>query len=574
MIMNFEKLLQKISSKYSNKVAFGFNDPDKKNITYKEFYADVDRLVKALPKNRITVGLLGENSYEWVLLYFALIISGNTVVPLDTSVSIDTLVVELKIASCTNIFCSKNYLKVAIGLNERLNNNLSLFSIDEINCGLDLAELGKINNSNCIEDDASVIIYTSGTTDIPKGVMLSQKNLIADAISTNKNFKIDSTVLLTLPLFHAFGLMVGILMPLLEGAKIIFCDTKKSLVSNIHVSKAETILVVPAMAQMLKETINKEEGGSRKLGNIKKIISGGAALNKKMISFFDELGIYVIEGYGLSECGPVVSANGDIFRKVGSVGKIIDCCTIRIDDKNDNGQGEILVKGENITSGYLNSKQMTKAAFENDFFKTGDIGYIDDEGYLFITGRNKNIIVLNNGKKISPEELENYIYSIPYVKEVQVFLDNDEEREFIAADIYCASQINDEEIKNNIIKEIDRINDGLPVYKKIKKILFRMNEFKKTATQKIIRNRCDENQIKILQTIKLLLEKVIESSVENITIYSDIYKDIDLDSFGIMALLAELNEIYDMNFTETDLRLINKVGDIISLVQERANSNA
>jgi len=329
---------------------------------------------------------------------------------------------------------------------------------------------------------------------------------------------------LVLPLHHTFGMVAGVLAPLVYKAIVYICKSMKTIMNEIATYKPNVIMLVPVIVETIYKKIweNVEKQGKlRKLqtgliisntllrmgidvrrkmfkqvlasfgGNLEMIICGGAALSVDVSHGLYSLGIDVINGYGITECAPVVSVNRNDYNRYGSVGIPVNCNEVKIDHPDADGIGEILVRGDNVMIGYYNDEESTKAAFTEDgWFRTGDIGRIDSDGFVFITGREKNLIILSNGKNISPEELEEKILKIPYIKEVVVY----EEDQKITAEVFLNKEA-EPNAERRIDRDIDLLNRMLPPYKNIGKIKVRDVEFPKTTTLKIKRSYAKNSEV-------------------------------------------------------------------------------
>lgn len=463
-LSSFREMIRYISEKYAYRTAFSIlGKGTRKCITYKQFYDDVIYTSGILKISGVPVAIFAENTYEWIVLYLSIGITGNIVVPMDTTASVDIITKQLEDSMCSIILCSDRYFKFLKDIQQKSGNRIKLIKISDIfNLQyLSIADIIKESNETQTTllnayNNASVVIYTSGTTAQQKGVLLTQKNILSDAISASKIFSFAPCVVLILPLYHAFGLTAGVVVPLIEGCEVVLCDYNYSIVKCIKESNAESTIVVPAMLKLFRDNIIANNNDIGVMGNIRQIVCGGAMVQEELLDFFEERNISIYVGYGLSECAPVVSTNGNRLKKKGSVGKILDCCSVVIQNPDQNGYGEIIVKGDNVTKGYLNLPHCNLSSFETDYFKTGDIGYMDDDGFLFVTGRLKDTIVLSNGKKIAPGELESRIGSIPFVKEVAVFLEEtDDSREIVVAEIFADNQDTGEGYREKIQKKGD-----------------------------------------------------------------------------------------------------------------------
>ena len=517
-IYNLKDLISYCANEYKDKTAFMFENDNKQiiKISYIDFLNEVNALGTALYDinfHNVTVALVAENSYYWILSYFAVVNGGNIIVPLDPDMSESNM---KKILLATNALCvitSQKFINKIKKLDIYLQH---IFIIDKnieslIGNGKKLIQNGKLDfvNYPIQQDNCSVIIYTSGTTNEPKGVMLSQKNIATNATALIKNLSLIGSNILVLPLYHTYAFTASVLATMLFGRTIAINKNLRHLNNDFVRYKPQHIFLVPMIIESLYKQIwiqakkqNKEDLlkiliwisnmllkigiDMRKIffssihnsfgGKLELIISGGASLRNDYIKGFRELGVKILSGYGITECSPVISVNRNNYFKDKSVGQILDGIEAKIVDN------ELLIKGECVFKGYYKNSYETSVAFYNSWFKTGDIGHIDKDGFLYITGRKKNLIVLSNGKNISPEELEGYFYNLSYVQEVLVYQDNDR----INAQIFCGKE-NTELYRLQIEQDLKRINRQLPIYKNISQVFVRENEFPKTSTKKIKR---------------------------------------------------------------------------------------
>lgn len=513
-LKNLQDLISYCSYTFGEKTAFHYLEKDKEIVkSYRDFFEDVTAICNYLIKRgyeRRHIALLGENSYEWLVFYFAIVNSNNVVVPLDKEMSVSDLSLIVRRSDSSVIVYSEDYAEEAV-LNEGLDLiNMKSFQniIDENkntdNCALDFFENVEINNNAMC-----AIVYTSGTTSDPKGVMLSHKNLISDALYSRMNSNIPDTSILVLPLHHTYAITIAISLPMLCGTSVFINKSLRMLMHDIMYCKPKYIAVVPLMLEIFRKKIcenikksNKEDiinkllivskllrsigiDLRRKLfskiinafgGNLELIAVGGAPINGKTVACLIDFGIAVSGGYGTSECSPIVSFVRDKHYNPYSAGTVLPGVKVRILD------GEVQVKGDIVFLGYYKDEQATKEAFDGEWYKTGDIGCIEN-GFLFINGRKNNLIVLSNGENVSAEELELMLRNnIPEIEEVLVY----NEEDIIVAEIYSPSV--DSKTESKIRNDIDSINKNIPYYKQISKIIFRENDFERTTTKKIKRN--------------------------------------------------------------------------------------
>lgn len=477
------------------------------------------------------VALLGENSYDWLLSFFSIMGAGMIVVPLDKELSAAELSVLIKDSGCTALIYSDLYCDIAEQLQSEFLNDFDMdyFSMNEMEslmkAGKMAVDSGNDSYINTIPDvhQTSVIVYTSGTTGASKGVMLSQHNFARNTYGACSNLKFTGDTLLLLPLHHTFGLVAGVFVNMLYGKMIFINSSLRYLAEDLQEAKPTTLFLVPLFVETFYKNIWKgiEEKGmtdavkgliqkSNELlasgvdkrqelfasvlsyfgGKLKMIISGGAPLNSKYIQGFRDFGINLLNGYGITECSPVVAVNRNEYYRDGSVGQVLNECEVDIRNCDENGEGEVWVKGSIVMKGYYKREEETMEVLKDGWFNTGDIGHLDEDGFLYITGRKKNLIILANGENVSPEELEELLGDIPMVMECVV----SEKDGKIHATIYPDYELagneglsSEEKMKVFLESEIDKCNKQIPSYKQIKSISIRATEFEKTTTKKIKR---------------------------------------------------------------------------------------
>ncbi|MBQ9314436.1 MAG: AMP-binding protein [Clostridia bacterium] len=521
---NIPHYLKYITNKHGSKIAFKYT-VNKKDVekTYQAFYNDVQNLAKSIAQmkyNNDKISILGENSYHWVVSYMAISCSNNTVVPIDKDLQMVDIQSIIEEADVKLLFLSDQYNDYAEPLKQAFP-ELQIINISEIEKYIAKGKNTKVKLPDVSPEQIASIIYTSGTTSKPKGVMLTHKGLAIDTIGCQKHFMLTGDSILVLPLHHTFALTAHILFGLTCGYAVCIPSSLKKIDELFKKYKPSTMIVVPMLVEAFYNKIWKtiRASGKEKLvrnmikisnfllklkidirpkvfkqiieglgGNLNLIISGGASLEPSYVADFRSFGIDVFNGYGITECSPVVSVNRNGYYRDGSVGPVLNGVEVKILKQDDNVQeGEILVKGDIVMKGYYKHPELTKEAMTEDgYFNTGDIGYVDEDGFLFITGRKKNIIILDNGKNIYPEELEGKLQKKDGIKEVVVF----EKDKKIAAEIFPDFELipNDENAKEAVQKIVDEFNKDLPFYKKIDTIEIRDTEFEKTTTKKIKRN--------------------------------------------------------------------------------------
>lgn len=471
------------------------------------------------------VAILSENSYYWVAAYFSVITGNMVAVPLDPKLSAPELAELMVRSGCDGIYYSKAFDKTIALMQRtpgiRLTEFIPLDAYDDlIREGYDALSAGAADylEDEVLPDDLAFIVYTSGTTGKSKGVMLSQRNVASDVVASCRVMT-GGHAIGFLPLHHTYSWVGALFSGCLLTEWGYICDSLKDIQKDILTYKPQNFSAVPLVVETIYERIWKtaRKGGKEDLlkkglrisrllmklgidrrrkifaqiidhlgGELEMIVCGGAYMDEKYERGMYDFGIQIINGYGITECSPAVTCNRLDHFKFGSAGLPLPCCEVRIHDPDEEGVGEIYVRGTNVMMGYYNDPQATEEAFDGDWFKTGDYGYMDKDGFLYFRGRKKNLIVLSNGKNISPEELEDRLSMIPYVTEVLVY----EENRRITAEFY----LNTEETPDaaqRLRADVDEINRQMPMYKQIATIKVRKTEFPKTTTLKIRREYKD-----------------------------------------------------------------------------------
>lgn len=489
------------------------------------------------------VAVIGETSPYWVIAYLGTIASGNVIVPIDKELDPSEMANFFELASVSAVVYSHTFADV---FSKMLKGHKSLKTLipmeaDDASGGKNIVSYNKIllmgreSGENFVPDTDTErmceILFTSGTTGSSKCVTLCQKNIFSVVTSACEtvDFCADDVLVSVLPLHHTYELACT-LAASNYGVKICINDSLRHVIKNFKEYQPTGLVLVPLfVSTMYKKIISEaKRSGKDKIltvaakvahylsfagidmserlfkdvreafgGRLEKIICGGAALDPEMIELFESFGISIYEGYGITECSPLVAVTPYYKRKCGSVGTTVPCCETRIEGVSTNEQGwitgEIQVKGDNVMLGYMNNDEANAAAFTDDgWFKTGDIGYKDDEGYIFITGRQKSVIVLDNGKNVFPEEIEEYLAKIDVICESVVVGRREDDETKLVALIYPSYQkypdLSESEIRTEIQKEITALNKKLPSFKQIHKLEFRKTEFEKTTTKKIKRH--------------------------------------------------------------------------------------
>ena len=537
--------------KYTNNNAFILKNKNGKNISYTNItYEMFGQDIKSLGTALIDLGLenkkiaiIGKNRYEWASAFVSILCGVGITVPLDKGLPEQEIISSIERANADAIIFEDEYsdcmkkiqntnsnVKEFICMNSDCNKSFKTIS-DLISIGNKLLEKGdtRYENHKIDPDGVASIIFTSGTTSMSKAVLLSNRNIASNIYNINLAEKIyDTDVNMAfLPLHHTFG-STGLLLFLADGVTNVFCDGLRHIQSNLKEYKVSVFVCVPLLLEAMYKKIyaEVEKQGKTKIlkfansishflmklgidirrkvfkqildnlgGNLRFVISGASAIDKNVAKGFYDFGILAVQGYGLTETSPVLTAENEKCVKFGSVGLPLPEIEIKIDKPNEEGIGEIVAKGPNIMLGYYEMEEETNKVLKDGWFYTGDLGYLDKDGFLFITGRKKNVIVLKNGKNIYPEELELLISNLPYVAENMVFGTPKDDDLVLSVKIVYNKEyildkygdISEENIKDMIWKDIKKINSGLPNYKHIKNLIVTDEPMIKTTTQKVKR---------------------------------------------------------------------------------------
>lgn len=550
---NIKEIIYHSASTYSNNIAFTVknkngNKVDYINHTYADLLNDINCFGSALYKLGLKdkrVAVVGHNSYEWAVAHLSNLLGGIVSVPLDKGLQLGELENSLIRSQVQAVVFDDKLKDIMLEIKENNKTNIKyfictskaqdfLYFYDLLLDGQKILENG---NTEYVEHKIdskkmSILLFTSGTTSKSKAVMLNQYGIatnVYDMLQVESFYSTDVNIAF-LPYHHIFG-STGMIVMLASGVKTVFPDGLKYIQKNLIEYKVSVFVGVPVLIDKMYSTILKEvkKQGKDKLvnfmlhlsnilmklhidirrtlfkqlinalgGNMRFIISGGAPLDKKVAKWFNDIGIHLIQGYGLTETSPVIAAENDTSVRYGSVGKAMGSLNIKIQNKDKEGMGEILVKGPNVMLGYYNEPELTKEVLKNGWFHTGDLGFIDKDGFLFITGRKKDLIVLKNGKKVFPEELELLINRLDFVEESFVYgLPSKEDKNDVKVAVEVV--LNEKSIKENYPKiaeneihdiiwnEIKEINKTLPMYKYIKHLELSKEPLIKTTTNKIKR---------------------------------------------------------------------------------------
>ena len=529
-----------------------------KTITFREFSDDVIALGTALTnkynlKNERIV-IIGENTYHWYVSYMAMVCGTGIAVPVDKELPVNEIENVINRSKATAVIYSTKKKEVIKKVEDKLPTVkyfIQMNSDDElqgreigintiIKQGKEMIAKGddSFNKIEIDPDEFKVLIFTSGTTSKAKGVMICNRNLAENinAVSTYVKLYPTDRLFSVLPLHHTYECSIGFLLPMANGSSIAVCQGLKHIVPDLQETKPTAMIAVPLLIENLYKKINKtiEKSGKAGLvnsmihvtnalkgvgvdikrkvfseiyenlgGNIRIIVSAAAPIDAKVGKWVQDIGISFLQGYGLTETAPIAALTPEFEPKVGSAGKAVNCAELKIDNPNEKGEGEVLIKSKTLMLGYYEDEEATKDVIEideqgNRWFHSGDVGYLDSDGFLYITGRTKNVIVTQNGKNIYPEEIELMLGDVPEIKECMVYGKEVEgEKELIITvkvipnieeiEAKHGKGLTDEQIHDIIWEQIKNVNKKLTSYKAIKKLEIKKDEFEKTTTMKIKR---------------------------------------------------------------------------------------
>lgn len=561
---NIKELIYNSAEKYKENIAFVIKHQEGKKITYENItYKMLLEHINALGTKLYDMGLknkriavLGRNRYEWALGHLTNLLGGMISVPLDKDLQVDELENSLIRSKADSIFFDEKYIEKIEEIKKRNNTNLKEYicmsKLEGYNDIHTLKDEGKklLDNGNTEyisaeinENEMNILLFTSGTTSQSKAVMLSQKNIASNIYAMQRVegiYETDSN-LAFLPFHHIFG-STCIIMMIACGVRTAFPDGLRYVAQNLKEYEVSVFVGVPLLVEAIYNRIIKEieKQGKTKLiaivtkisnillklhidirrklfkqiidnlgGKMRFVISGGAPLDPKVQKGFIGFGIQMVQGYGLTETSPVIAAENDYKTKIGSIGVPMENVTVEIINKDENGIGELRAKGPNIMLGYYENEEETNKVLKDGWFYTGDLAYIDKDGYIFITGREKNMIVLKNGKKIFPEEIETLVNRIDLIEECMVFgMPDEKDKNDLKLSVKVVynkdevkekhGNISEDEIRNIIWDRIkNEVNTTVPRYKHIMNMILTDTELIKTTTKKVKRN----------EEMKLILNK-------------------------------------------------------------------
>lgn len=555
-IHDFRQLVQRYEHLYADKLAFEYKlepkSTDYIKITYRQFVEDIKNLGTALLSLNLRqkrVAIIAPNRYEWCVSYLAVTTSDMIVVPLDKSLPANEIESLIQRSAVETVIFDKEYLDTFRKIRTENSSHLVHYvCMDEVNDsevlsyanllaqGKQLRQEGSTSYDSVTitPNQMSIMLFTSGTTAISKAVALSQANICADIYALSQMAKVtkEDTFLSFLPLHHTFESSCTFLYGTYCGITIAFCDGIRHVANNLKEYHITGFVCVPLMLEIMYKKIQKaidQQGKTNlvkvmssianfllKFGidirkklfkqildnfapDLRLLIAGGAPMSKEAIQGFLNLGINLLQGYGLTETSPVLAGENDKYKRLGSVGFPLPSIDIAIDNPNEEGIGEIKAKAPTVMLGYYGNKEATDEVLKDGWFYTGDLGYFDKDGYLFVTGRKKDVIVLKNGKNIYPEELEILVNKLPYVEESLVYGKpdpKDDDLTLCCKIVYNADTMkelfpdkNTEDYHDIIWQAIrNEVNKSMPAYKYIREILVTDEPLIKTTTQKVKRH--------------------------------------------------------------------------------------
>jgi len=532
LFSSFREIVDHVAEKFKNKTAFQIKtgDGEYREVSFREFREHYYKMCTYLLKKGFLgsrLAVAGRNCYEWVVSYIASATVG-VAVPIDKELSGEDIGDFYRVGECMSLFCDSRVSEKTEGVDK--------IDFDEVLRIIDDSTTPAYDEVCAIEkkrDEMSVLIFTSGTTGSSKGVMLSQHNILSNIYQTVQMVKVKSSdkTMSILPLHHTYECTLDNLLITSCGATICYTESLQTVARNIREYSPSILVVVPELLAILARRIKAGivegcpkaykhlfeghgiAGGLERMpfflrgiiknkvkktlgGKLRLFIVGAAELDVSLVEDFTALGIRTLQGYGLTECSPLLAGNSDFYFNPRSTGIAIPGVEIKIDNPNADGVGEIIAKGENIMLGYYNDKAATDAVIRDGWFHTGDLGRMDPDGALYIMGRIKNVIVSENGKNIFPEELENRLSAYSEIEDVIVVGDKSSDRVQVKAKIYpsfdaikkkLGHEPSDSELEEEIRAVVEAVNEKIPNYKRIRKIEILKSGLEKTTTRKVKR---------------------------------------------------------------------------------------
>ena len=563
-IDDMRSLVEEAAQNFSDSTAISYKenywDKEVKRVSFNQWRDDVRNLGTALISEGLreqNIAIVGENSYGWCCSFFGVMAIGAVTVPIDKELPSEDIGGIIGTTGCKAVIYGKS---AKTKIKELLQNGSmksvemlisvvpdDMFDAEDLG-GRSLVSLAQLQDKGSMlyaggdnsyydykidTNKLASIVFTSGTTGKGKGVMLSQANIGLDMTLGMYNFDITRKTLHVLPPHHTFGSTVNYVGHLSQGCEVYISSGIKHVSDEIKQQQPTHLILVPAFLEVMNRKIwatARKDGKEgllkammkvsdllrkvgidvrRKLfssvlsafgGKLELVICGGAKLDEEIINTFDSLGITILNGYGITECAPLISANRNKYRKPGSVGTPILACRVKIDNPDENGEGEICVKGPNVMLGYYNNPEATAEVFDKDgFFHTGDYGKLDEEGWIYITGRKKNLIILSNGKNVYPEEIEADLQKVEGVSEVVVYAGESrvqKDKIIIVAEIFPDAELLADkgitDAQEYFENQVKILNAKMPPYKAVKRVKLRDVEFQKNTSRKITRFSIDK----------------------------------------------------------------------------------
>ena len=563
-IDDMRSLVEEAAQNFTDSIAVSYKenywDKEVRKVTFTQWRDDVRNLGTALIScgfREKTIAIVGENSYGWCCSFFGVMAIGSVTVPVDKELPAEDIDGIITTTDCKAVIFGK---ASEARIKEILRNGGfrtvdTLISVaPESSIGATVLNCRKLTSLAALQAEGerlykdgdnsyydykidvnklASIVFTSGTTGKGKGVMLSQANIGLDMTLGMYNFDITRKTLHVLPPHHTFGSTVNYVGHLSQGCEVYISSGIKHVSDEIREQQPTHLILVPAFLEVMNRKIwttarkSGKEGLLKAMmkvsdllrkvgidvrkklfasvlsafgGKLELIICGGAKLDEEIINTFDSLGITILNGYGITECSPLISANRNRYRKPGSVGTPILACRVKIDNPDENGEGEICVKGPNVMLGYYNNPEATAEVFDKDgFFHTGDYGKLDEEGWIYITGRKKNLIILSNGKNVYPEEIEADLQKVEGVAEVVVYAGESrvqKDKITIVAEVFPDSDLLKDkgitDLQAYFEDQVRQLNAKMPPYKVVKRVKLRDTEFLKNTSRKITRFNIDK----------------------------------------------------------------------------------
>ena len=555
---NFREMIDYTANTYKDRIAFSYKkdktskNPEYINISYKKHKEDIEAFSTKLLELGLEgkrIAIISHNKYQWPLSYMAINNGNMVVVPLDYMLPENEIESLIKRSEAGAVIFENKYESIFKKIKQSKESNLKYLinmdlekSSEEVYSFYELLKEGYelLKEGNTIyknikidNDKMSIMLFTSGTTGVSKAVELSQKNICSNVSAMTTLIKMNDkdSVLSFLPLHHVFECTVGFLYPISIGGSIAFCEGVKHMAENIKEFEITAMISVPAVFDIIYRKVMKTIEKKGKLANLEKgkkvsqfllkmkidlrkqlfkevheslgpklklVVTGGAALDPETEKGFNDLGFDVEQGYGLTETAPVIAAETPKCRRLGSIGKKFPSVEVKIDDPDEEGIGELMAKGPSIMLGYYENEEATKSALESDgWFHTGDLARIDKDGFIYISGRKKSVIVLNNGKNVFPEEIETLLNKVEGIKETFVFEKKEDDGDVkVCVEIVYDKELikelynieGEENIKEFLWDKVKEVNKLMPKYKYVREMVITEEPLIKTTTLKIKRH--------------------------------------------------------------------------------------